>query len=751
MSAFATRFRALTAALLPPREPSRPRAGIFRLPWGISRLPWVPRGISRLPRAWAWAVTLIGAVLFIVASGQWAARHETLAQADAIRRATEVHVLGLRGVADRYNYLPFTVAQHPDILSLLTGPGVPGRIQSANHYLEGVNRRAGSDALYVMDADGTTLAASNWNRPRSFVGESYGNRPYFIDARQGRSGRFYGIGKTTGEPGLFISAPVRQDGAVIGVVAVKVSMQQILEAWANVRDPVLLSDERGIVFLGSEPSWMYRATRELDRQEIEQVQRDEQYGSQWQFRLLPWRVDRTQDVAGYLVRSELNGRDRRFLAIDETLPDLGWTLTVMADHAAVSSARYQACILSALASSLLLMGGLHWRLRERRFREQREARRELEVRVRERTQELQQAHAFRKAMEDSLLVGMRARDLAGRIIYVNLAMCEMTGYGADELMGRLPPYPYWHPDDLEKHWRDNDAALSGQAALTGFESRIRHRDGHDVFTMVYTAPLIDAAGRHSGWMSSVVDITEQKRAEERQRQQDEQLQRIGRVVTVGEMASTLAHELNQPLMALVNFASAAKAFAEQGRHGLLIGSLADITAQAERAAEIVRHVRGFLRQRTEGLESCAVNDIVTHALALLRPEIRSMHVRAVTRLANGLPAVKGDRVLLEQVLLNLLLNAIQAMRSQPSGQRVVEITTLRAGDGVDIRVADRGTGIAPEVAARLFEPFFTTKQHGLGLGLNICRTIVESHSGRLSFANRPDGGAAFTVHIPGAA
>ena len=146
------------------------------------------------------------------------------------------------------------------------------------------------------------------------------------------------------------------------------------------------------------------------------------------------------------------------------------------------------------------------------------------MRVHERTRELQDARAFRQAMEDSLLVGMRARDLEGRIIYVNPALCEMLGYTAEELVGRMPPYPYWHPDDLEKHWRDNEAVLTGTAALNGFESRMRHRDGHDVHTMVYTAPLIDASGRHSGWMSSVVDISAQKHAEERQRSQQAQLQ-----------------------------------------------------------------------------------------------------------------------------------------------------------------------------------------------------------------------------------
>lgn len=702
---------------------------------------------TRVRRSAGWLLVLVCAALLIGWAGQWSAGREADSQADAIHRAIEVHTLGLRGAAAKYDYLPFTSAQHPDVIAALAEPTDPARRQRANRYLEDVNRRAGSDALYVMDLKGTTLAASNWNDPKGFVGESYTNRPYFIDAREGRNGLFYGVGKTTGDPGLFISAPVRRDGSVLGVVAVKVSLRQIQEAWAHSRDPIMLADERGILFLGSIAPWMYQATRALPQEDRAWVSRHQQYGDRQDFPPVPWSVDRTEGQLGYLVQADLEGRPRRFLAVDESLPDLGWTLTVMTDYAAVTRVRNRTWMVGTLVAGLLLLGGLYWQLYLRRFAEQRNARRELEVRVRERTGELQEAHAFRKAMEDSLLVGMRARDLEGRIVYVNPALCEMTGYRADELMGRLPPYPYWHPDDLEQHWRDSDTALSGQAALTGFESRVRHRDGHDVYTMVYTAPLIDATGKHNGWMSSVVDITEQKRAEARQRLHDEQLQRTGRLASLGEMATTLAHELNQPLMALSNFASAAKAFAAQGKQALLVSSLEEISAQAQRSAEIVRRIRGFVRQRTEGVEDCAINDVVANVLALLKPEIRLQQARVVTRLQVPLPTVPGDRVLLEQVLLNLVLNSLQAMQNLPADRRVVEIDTMHADGTVCVRVADRGPGIAPDIAAQLFEPFFTTKAEGLGLGLNICRTIVESHRGRLSFENRAGGGAVFTLQL----
>ena len=696
---------------------------------------------------WHWLGVVFFALLIIAMAGQWTARREATFQIDSIHRAIEVHALTLRGVAAKYNYLPFTVAQHPIVLAALAHPQDPGVKQRANIYIEEVNRRAGSDALYLIAPQGTTLAASNWNSAQSFVGQSYANRPYFSDALADRNGQFYGVGQTTGEPGLFLSAPVRQGGVVLGVVVVKVSLQQIAKAWSFARDPVLLTDSRGIVFLGSVLPWLYQATRDVNAADLEWVLSHQQYGANHRFPMLPWTVNHQADRPGYLVQTRVEGRPREFLAVDEDLPDLGWTLTVMADYASVTRARERTWMLGLLGAGLLMLGGLYWQLYRRRFAEQIEARRELEARVVERTAELGDAHAFRKAMEDSLVVGMRARDLDGHIIYVNPALCAMTGYPPEELLGRLPPYPYWHPDDVDKHWQNNAAMMNGQAALSGFESRVRHRDGRDVLTMVYTARLIDAQGQHSGWMSTVVDITEQKNVALRQRQHDEQLQHAQRLASLGEMASTLAHELNQPLAALCNFASAAKAFATQGRQDLLMSSLDETAAQAQRAAEIVRRIRGFVRQRTVGPEDCEVDALVADVLALLHGEIRRQQARVIVRLPANLPTVRADRVLLEQVLLNLVTNSLQAMQATPVECRVVEIDAACHAGKLQIHVADSGPGVNVALTEQVFTPFFTTKTDGLGLGLNICRTIMESHRGQLLLTHKSDGRTVFTLEL----
>ncbi len=723
--------------------------------------PWA-RARAALRGTGPMAAVLGVAVLLVLGAGEWATRNELANQWDNLRRSGEVQALALRGVATHYSYLPFTAAQQPLVAALLRNPDARSVRDAANTYLQTVNANAGSDTLYVMDANGLTLASSNWNAPGSFVDQNYRNRPYFRDALQGLAGRFYGVGKTTGEPGLFASAPVYDDGKVIGVVAVKVQMQPIVDTWAQLRDPVFLADERGILFLGSVAPWLYKTTRPLNAQEVLQVQHDEQYGARWAPEPVPWQVRQRDDQPG--VELALPDSRKNYLAFEEPLPDLGWTLTLTADSKVVAQARQQAWVLATLASGLLVLGALYWQLRERRLQENRQARIELEQRVLERTHALQQAQAFRQSMEDSLLVGMRARDLEGRIVYVNAAMCDMVGYAASELIGCLPPYPYWHPDELDRHWNDSDTALAGKAAPQGNENRLRHRNGSDVYTMFYTARLIDGDGRHIGWMSSVVDITAQKRAEEHQQKREAQLQRVQRVITVGEMASTLAHELNQPLAALVNYAAAARSLAAQGKTALLNDSLAALSTQALRAADIVGRIRRWVRQHPEAREPCDLNAAVDQSLdLLLRAEARRHGVPVRLDLSQTPLHVHADRVLLEQVVLNLGLNALQAMQTMHAmhamqmaskglhtaahPHELLLRTTTDTGQAL-LQVLDRGPGLPPEIAERLFEPFFTTRSDGLGLGLNICRSIVESMGGELLARNREGGGALFEIRLP---
>lgn len=697
---------------------------------------------------WRRLLALAGALALIVAAGWFAEQRELQAKMEALHQATAAHVLGLRGLVEKHDFLPHAAARHPDVQHLLQAPDDATLQSRVNAYFADLQTTTGATALFLIDRAGLTIASSNWNLPSSFVGESYRQRPYFEDAVEGRRGLFFGLGLTTGQAGLFIAEPVRNGKDVAGVMVVKISLDPLEQSWRHGANPVVLRDSRGVVFLSGVPEWLFKSVGPVSALDAAWIADHGQYGARRRFDVLPWTIRVRDDVPGFVLRTSTGGRARDYLALDTPLPGLGWTLTVLEDMREVREARRLALALGTLAMALLLLGVLYWRLRERRYAEQQSARVELEHRVEERTRDLQQEYAFRKAMEDSLLVGMRARDPEGKIIYVNPAFCAMVGYGADELLGCRPPYPYWHPDDLEKQARESDDALQGRAAPHGFESRIRHRDGHDVITMVYTAPLIDADGMHRGWMSSIVDITAQKQAEARQRDQELRLQRSARLASAGEMASTLAHELNQPLMALSNFAIASRALAARGDAAMLTGALDDIVEQSRRASEIVKRVRAMINPQRADHATLVIGPVIDHVEALLKPELNGQGVQLRLVLEDPAVKVRGDRVLLEQVLVNLIHNAAQAMLEQPRHRRRIVLSTCRVAQGVRIAVSDQGHGIPPEQLEQIFAPFFTTKPDGLGLGLNICRTIVEAHRGSMTVANDAGGGATFSFILP---
>ena len=357
---------------------------------------------------------------------------------------------------------------------------------------------------------------------------------------------------------------------------------------------------------------------------------------------------------------------------------------------------------------------------------------------------------FRKAMEDSLLTGLRARDLTGRITYVNPAFCNMVGFSAQELIGLRPPMPYWHPEHIERLQEIHDMILSGQGPRAGVEVKLRRKNGEDLDALIFEAPLIDASGRQTGWMGSIMDITERKRARELARQQDERLQATSRLITMGEMASTLAHELNQPLAAISTYNSGCLNRLAEGDAD--IDELRDvhekIARQAYRAAAIIHRVHDFVRRSEPKRERIALNDVVREAIELMDADARKRQMRVMLHLAPGLSTLAADPVMIEQLVVNLVRNGMDAVANLPVGRRIISVTTSEKAGNLVLRVADCGPGIDPEQARRLFEPFFSTKEEGMGMGLNICRSIAELHRGRLSFEAAPDGGAVFILTLP---
>lgn len=363
-------------------------------------------------------------------------------------------------------------------------------------------------------------------------------------------------------------------------------------------------------------------------------------------------------------------------------------------------------------------------------------------------EQLRQEHAFRKAMEDSLDTGMRARTMDGEIIYVNPAFCRMVGLSAAELIGRRPPMPYWADEHLDETRSIHDRILAGEGPEEGFELKLKRGNGEVIDVLIHEAPLIDAHGQQSGWMGSMVDITERKLAEERARQQQDRLQSTARLVAMGEMASSIAHELNQPLAAISSYCTgAANLLRNNAPTTDVVPALDKAVDQAQRAGKVIRRIYSLARHSENRFERVHLGALIDAALTLMEVDIRQKSIRVTLDLASQ-AVVDGDPVLLEQALFNLFRNAVESMRDTAPDQRQI-LVVLSCTDGyVVLTVADRGCGIDARVADKLFDPLFTTKAEGMGMGLAICRSVVENHRGRLSFEANPGGGTVFRILLP---
>ena len=498
---------------------------------------------------------------------------------------------------------------------------------------------------------------------------------------------------------------------------------------------------------------------------------------------------------------------------------------------------------------------------------------------------------FRRAMENSMLTGMRAMDIEGRVSYVNPAFCAMTGFTEHELIGRLPPYPYWPADRIDENTRLLQQELQGRSPAGGIEVKVMRKNGTLFDARMYVSPLVDARGHQTGWMTSMTNITEAKRirdqlsasherfttvlegleaavsvlsvqqgellfanrsyrlwfgadarghallasgaapnlpgdltghddedglagiptqelagqganprevyaaqldkwfdvrarylqwtdgrlaqmliatdvtarrrAEELSAQQAEKAQVSSRLITMGEMASSVAHELNQPLTAITNYCNGmvSRLKADAIDQESLLAALGKTARQAERAGQIIHRIRAFVKKSEPQRVASQARAIVDEAVELASIELRRRNVAIHHYVAQRLPDLQCDPILIEQVLLNLLKNAAEAIDSaqMPASRRHIELRVIPRhtpdeGGVIEFAVTDQGPGLPEEVIARLYEAFFSTKAEGMGIGLSLCRSIVESHRGRIKAQNLYNGttvtGCRFAFTLP---
>lgn len=355
---------------------------------------------------------------------------------------------------------------------------------------------------------------------------------------------------------------------------------------------------------------------------------------------------------------------------------------------------------------------------------------------------LQAEVALRTAMENSVTIGLRAWDLGGKVLYVNEAFCRMVGYSVQELVGESAPMPYWPEDQSSGLQAVHDRILEKGTQQQGIEVQFQHRSGHLIDVLIHEAPLHTADGTHMGWMSSVLDVSERKRAQRLAAQQQERLEATGRLVAVGEVASTLAHELNQPLGALSSFATGLLNRLHAGTISPqdTVPVITRMAGLAEKAGRIIQRVNAIARRREISLQRL---DLVAVLQRVVPAGVE----------ASGPIWIEADELLLEHLVNNLLGNA-QESAAQGSGpaQVHVRVQADAAGQAVVLSVSDSGPGVHEEDREHVFEAFYSTKDGGMGMGLAICRSIVEAHHGQVAVDRDPVlGGARFAVTLPLAA
>jgi PAS domain S-box-containing protein len=379
------------------------------------------------------------------------------------------------------------------------------------------------------------------------------------------------------------------------------------------------------------------------------------------------------------------------------------------------------------------------------------AREKAEAAVREMASGMQ---AKIRRLVDSNIIGIFIWTSSGGIIDANDAFLRIVGYGREDLRaGHLSWVELTPPE-----WRDRTVRAAVEAGITGavqpFEKEYFRKDGSRVPVLVGRAML---EGRPNEGVGFVVDLTDRKRVEEAAREIERRYQEVrqelahaNRLATIGELSASIAHEVNQPIGAAITYADAALRWLGANPPNLeeVREALGLVLESGVRAGEVMDRIRVLAKKAPPRKDSLEINEVIPEVIALTSREMEKNGISAHTQLAESLPAIQGDRVQLQQVIVNLLMNAIEAMSGMSDGPRELLISTANSDPGVLVSVRDSGPGLTPESVERLFESFYTTKPGGLGMGLSICRSIVEAHDGRLwAGANLPRG-ASFQFALP---
>ncbi|MFO2463699.1 ATP-binding protein [Pseudomonas sp. 15FMM2] len=564
-------------------------------------------------------------------------------------RQLELHARTVESEISKYTYLPSLLELESSVSKLLAAPDAQHR-QTVNDYLEGLNRRSRSRAIYVMDTTGRVLATSNWRDVDSYLGEDLSFRAYFQNAVRGHPGRFYGIGSTNGEPGYYLAHGLEEHGKIIGVAVVKVRLEALEERWQRARLEAFVSDENGIIILSSDPARRLKAVLALSDDTKERLARSLQYYWATLSELQPLARERLNEGAEKLTfpaNSEVVADEREvsYLAQTRPLSDTPWNFTLLTPLNDLRQAAINQGILVAVAFALVAFLLIAWN--ERR-----------------------------------------------KVIATRLAAREALQEANNQLERRIAE-------------RTTDLRASNE--------RLK------------------------------AQIRERRQAEETLRRAQDELVQAGKLAAIGQMSTSIAHELNQPLAALRTLSGNTVRFLERGALDTASANLKTINELIDRMGRITASLRSFAKRGDDQGEA-SLEKAVDAALQILAGRLDNLPLTLHRAFA---PAhLQIDQTRLEQILVNLIGNALDAMQAQPAPELSLE------GDSFDgkyrLRVRDNGHGIDPETRKHLFEPFFTTKpgEQGLGLGLTLSASLAAATGGNLAVEHPADGGTAFVLSLP---
>ncbi|MCZ0928053.1 MULTISPECIES: sensor histidine kinase [Halomonadaceae] len=562
----------------------------------------------------------------------------------------------LNGYLLRYDYLPQMLATREGVQRFLASPDSQDPMP-LNLLLDRFRFTSGVSDVYLLDRNADTIAASNWHRPNTFIGQNYAFRSYYQDAIAGGQGRFYGLGLQSQERGYYFSSPVwlddtSPDARPDGVLVIKVLLNDVEESWAEQESTLFVTDDDNIIFLASQPELRMSALYPLTDEQRQSLHATKRYGQE----PLPSSGIQVEDILNVHSRvvtfKEGPLSDEHYLNLTREIPEFNWQMHILKPLSPVVNAQWMAALMAGgLYGIVALAAGIGWqRLRLRRERE---------------------------------TFAERERQTLARV--------------RDEL-------------EISVERRTRDLVASNQR-------------------------LSD-------------EIDERRRAEANLRQTQDELIQAAKLAVLGQLAAGINHELNQPLAAIRAYSENARRFIELSRVEQADANLEQIIELTHRMADISAQLRQFSRKSSDHPETVSVQACADYALRLFQSRLRDDRIDVEQQWPEDTLWVKADLVRLEQVLVNLIGNALQAMKETPSPQLMLSAQANH--QQVIIRVVDNGPGIPSQYLEQVFEPFFTTKApgSGLGLGLSISSRIMDDLGGKLQAANLPDGGACFTITLP---